>query len=113
MSFPLHEPVSRRLAALALLALCHAAPPQAADGLILGLGRLEGAGWSARGVRLELDFDGADATARYGLRIEQLSLDALEMPLTELRLECASGHLDGRDLSCREGRLEARHPLLE
>ncbi|MCG5500879.1 hypothetical protein [Ectothiorhodospira lacustris] len=97
------------LPVLILLAAGLSGPALALDGLRLGIGDIQGEGWSMEGVSLDLSLGQRDAL---DLQVERLRLPEPLGTLRQVRLHCQGGGLDNITLDCPQVRVMWRHPDL-
>jgi hypothetical protein len=106
MSLPRHRAIAALLSVCSLLALV-ALPGRAVDVVHLSLGSVEGAGWSARSVRLQLSpLD--QQHAAIGLQAKSATLPAELGRVSDLELTCARARLTKTAASCPQGLLRAQ-----
>ncbi|MEN8129710.1 MAG: hypothetical protein ABFS45_05850 [Pseudomonadota bacterium] len=107
----------KRLSMLILLIML---PPliqssSAAPGTVnleLAMGELQGAGWSARGVRLGFELNASD---QVGLELE---IDEMRMPgrigvLKHLRIACPGLQIGSDHIQCPQGAVRVDHPVID
>jgi hypothetical protein len=82
-------------------------PGFAIDTAVLQLGNVEGAGWSAQEVSLQLDWRQATEAGAV-MQVAHLQLPAPLGEFSEVSLECPKLHYDGVQADCPAGRLEAQ-----
>lgn len=97
------------LSILILLAAGLAGPALALDGLRLGIGDIQGDGWSMAGVSLDLSLGQRDTL---DLQVERLRLPEPLGALRQVRLQCRGGGLDNITLDCPQLQVTWRHPAL-
>ena len=110
MPVPGLKVVAFMLSVVYLLAV-PALPVHAVDGAALQLGRVEGAGWHATGVTLQIDWHALNRAAI----VLQAGEAALPDPLgglTNVRLECKDAGLSVGEISCPAGFLDISSTLL-
>ncbi|MBK1673711.1 hypothetical protein CKO35_10395 [Ectothiorhodospira shaposhnikovii] len=84
-------------------------PAPALDGLRLGIGDIQGDGWSMEGVSLDLNLGQRDTL---DLQVERLRLPEPLGALRQIRLQCRGGGLDNITLDCPRLQVTWRHPAL-
>ncbi len=92
---------------LAVLLADSPRPGFAIDTAVVHLGSVSGAGWSAQGVTLQLDWQEGTGTAVV-MRLARLQLPAPLGEFTAVSLHCPQLHYDGTQADCPAGRLEAQ-----
>jgi hypothetical protein len=86
-------------------------PGYAIDGAALRLGRVEGAGWQAGDVMLQVDWHALNRAAIV-LQVAQVELPEPVGRLTDVRLECTDAGLSAGEISCPAGFLDVSSTLL-
>lgn len=87
------------------------APARAADQLSLSVAELDGAGWAARDVRIDLDAE-AEKALGVAIGIGQLTLPEPIGTVPRLQFTCAHLRMVQGHVACRHGELTVDHPLL-
>jgi hypothetical protein len=110
----MHNP-GLRVVAFILSVVCllavPALPGYAIDGVALRLGRVEGAGWHASDVMLQIEWHALKRAAVVLQAGRAVLPDPLGV-LTDLTLECADASLTAEKISCTDGMLNATSTLL-
>ncbi|SEP91293.1 hypothetical protein SAMN05421693_11047 [Ectothiorhodospira magna] len=98
-----------RLATLILLTAGLSGPALALDGLRLGIGDLQGDGWSLEGVTLDLSLGQRDTL---DLQVARFQLPEPLGTVRQVRLQCQGGRLDNLTLDCPRLEVTWQHPAL-
>jgi hypothetical protein len=85
---------------------------QAFDRLTLSIEKIEGTGWRAQGLNFDLDWQTEEQT-RYRLEFAQIELPELQQTLQGVSIDCESGEVSARRISCSQGRVHLPMPQLD
>jgi hypothetical protein len=96
----------------AVLLGCAAAshPAQAIERIKLQLANLDGSGWHAQQLELQVQLGRAHITAQ--ITVKQASLDGVAEPVRDIVIECAEVQLQDERFACPQARIHGRFPVL-
>ena len=103
---------ARKLGAIAAVlgGVVLATAVRAVDDVTLYIERVDGDGWSASDVAVDLGLPEKNALVR--ARVGKLNVPALSQTLTDVRIECPSLNLSGDVIACAKARVLADWPAL-
>lgn len=104
-----------RIRPLAILLLCQGVigtPPSsvALDRTRLSIDRLQGEGWQAQQIQVQVELQSQPVRAR--IRIGRATLQGVAQPLRDLSIDCDAVQLEAEQFSCTQARITGVFPYL-